>query len=225
MAIKFTLLSLFGRKTEQKKASTLLFYNQKHSIRFETKYQSTVSVSILLVHPVSSLCDGGDNCCDHQECGVSLLIGYLQFFSPTQLRAHFSWWMRILFLCSFEKEKVDFQDQIFSQTLHFRLVRVIVTVTQVVWVSSSVGQTTALERTLTPRTIAATTQILSQPGVLGATPVVLSPSLAKRERETVIQTWIVRITSSVVRTIVTRKTLALTEQTIAATIQHQQLPQ
>ena len=133
--------------------------------------------------------------------------------------------MRILFLCSFEKEKVDFQDQIFSQTLHFRLVRVIVTVTQVVWVSSSVGQTTALERTLTPRTIAATTQILSQPGVLGATPVVLSPSLAKRERETVIQTWIVRITSSVVRTIVTRKTLALTEQTIAATIQHQQLPQ
>ena len=133
--------------------------------------------------------------------------------------------MRILLLCSFEKERVDFQDQIFSQTLHFRLVRVIVTVTQVVWVSSSVGQTTALERTLTPRTIAATTQILSQPGVLGATPVVLSPSLAKRERETVIQTWIVRITSSVVRTIVTRKTLALTEQTIAATIQHQQLPQ
>ena len=133
--------------------------------------------------------------------------------------------MRILFLCYFEKERVDFQDQIFSQTLHFRLVRVIVTVTQVVWVSSSVGQTTALERTLTPRTIAATTQILSQPGVLGATPVVLSPSLAKKERETVIQTWIVRITSSVVRTIVTRKTLALTEQTIAATIQHQQLPQ
>ena len=135
--------------------------------------------------------------------------------------------MRILFLCSFEKERVDFQDQIFSLLffLHFRLVRVIVTVTQVVWVSSSVGQTTALERTLTPRTIAATTQILSQPGVLGATPVVLSPSLAKRERETVIQTWIVRITSSVVRTIVTRKTLALTEQTIAATIQHQQLPQ
>ena len=135
--------------------------------------------------------------------------------------------MRILFLCTFEKERVDFQDQIFSLLffLHFRLVRVIVTVTQVVWVSSSVGQTTALERTLTPRTIAATTQILSQPGVLGATPVVLSPSLAKRERETVIQTWIVRITSSVVRTIVTRKTLALTEQTIAATIQHQQLPQ
>ena len=135
--------------------------------------------------------------------------------------------MRILFLCSFEKERVDFQDQIFSLLffLHFRLVRVIVTVTQVVWVSSSVERTTALERTLTPRTIAATTQILSQPGVLGATPVVLSPSLAKRERETVIQTWIVRITSSVVRTIVTRKTLALTEQTIAATIQHQQLPQ
>ena len=133
--------------------------------------------------------------------------------------------MRILFLCSFEKERVDFQDQIFSQTLHFRLGRVIVTVTQVVWVSSCVEQTTALERTLTPRTIAATTQILSQPGALEATPVVLSPSLAKRERETVIQTWIVRITSSVVRTIVTRKTLALTEQTIAATIQHQQLPQ
>ena len=135
--------------------------------------------------------------------------------------------MRILFLCSFEKERVDFQDQIFSLLffLHFRLVRVIVTVTQVVWVSSSVERTTALERTLTPRTIAATTQILSQPGVLGATPVVLSPSLAKKERETVIQTWIVRITSSVVRTIVTRKTLALTEQTIAATIQHQQLPQ
>ena len=135
--------------------------------------------------------------------------------------------MRILFLCSFEKERVDFQDQIFSLLffLHFRLVRVIVTVTQVVWVSSSVEQTTALERTLTPRTIAATTQILSQPGVLGATPVVLSPSLAKRERETVIQTWIVRITSSVVRTIVTRKTLALTEQTIAATSQHQQVPQ
>ena len=108
---------------------------------------------------------------------------------------------------------------------HFRLVRGIVTVTQVVWVSSSVDQTTVLERALTPRTIAATTQILSQPGVLGATPVVLSPSLAKRERETVIQTWIVRITSSVVRTIVTRRTLALTEQTIAATIQHQQLPQ
>ena len=135
--------------------------------------------------------------------------------------------MRILFLCSFEKERVDFQDQIFSLLffLHFRLVRVIVTVTQVVWVSSSVDQTTVLERALTPRTIAATTQILSQPGVLGATPVVLSPSLAKRERETVIQTWIVRITSSVVRTIVTRKTLALTEQTIAATSQHQQVPQ
>ena len=135
--------------------------------------------------------------------------------------------MRILFLCSFEKERVDFQDQIFSLLffLHFRLVRVIVTVTQVVWVSSSVERTTALERTLTPRTIAATTQILSQPGVMGATPVVLSSSLAKRERETVIQTWIVRITSSVVRTIVTRKTLALTEQTIAATSQHQQVPQ
>ena len=135
--------------------------------------------------------------------------------------------MRILFLCSFEKERVDFQDQIFSLLffLHFRLVRVIVTVTQVGWVSSRVDQTTVLERALTPRTIAATTQILSQPGVLGATPVVLSPSLAKRERETVIQTWIVRITSSVVRTIVTRRTLALTEQTIAATIQHQQLPQ
>ena len=92
--------------------------------------------------------------------------------------------MRILFLCSFEKERVDFQDQIFSLHffLHFRLVRVIVTVTQVVWVSSSVDQTTVLERALTPRTIAATTQILSQPGVLGATPVVLSPSLAKKER-------------------------------------------
>ena len=108
---------------------------------------------------------------------------------------------------------------------HFSWVRVIVTVTQVVWVSSSVEQTTALERTLTPRTIAATTQILSQPGVLEATPVVLSPSLAKKERGTVIQTWIVRITFSVVRTIVTRRTLALTEQTIAATIQPQELPQ
>ena len=113
----------------------------------------------------------------------------------------------------------------FSQAFNFRLVRVIVTVTQVVWVSSSAEQTTALERTLTPRTIAATTQILSQPGVLEATPVVLSPSLAKRERGTVIQTWIVRITSSVVRTIVTRRTLALTKQTIAATIQTQELPQ
>ena len=132
--------------------------------------------------------------------------------------------MKILFLCSFEKDRVDFQEQFFSQTFHFRLVRVIATVTQVVWVSSSVGQTTVLERTLTPRTIAATTQILSQPGVLEATPVVLSPSLAKRERGTVIQTWIVRITSSVVRTIVTRRTLALTEQTIAATIQPQEIP-
>ena len=106
---------------------------------------------------------------------------------------------------------------------HFSWVRVIVTVTQVVWVSSSAEQTTALEKTLTPRTIAATTQILLRPGVLEATPVVLSPSLAKRERGTVIQTWIVKINFSVVRTIVTRRTLASTEQTIAATIQ--ELPQ